>query len=93
MINEAMYLNDLYLNILVCGRPIEAVADGLNYVVNEAAIWIVDVSRVPREVTVCNKFLTRTPKNKNYYGSTSNWKQNKTEKNCLELEKQGKSEK
>lgn len=74
-----LYLDDLYLHILVRGRPIETVADGLNYVVNEAAVWVVDVSRVPREVTICNKFLTRTHKNKHYYGNTSNW-EHKSEK-------------
>lgn len=69
-----MYLNDLYLHILVSGRSIETVADGLNYVVNKAAVWVVDISCVPSEVAVCNEFLTRknthTQKKKLQSGNT-----------------------
>lgn len=57
-----MYLDDLYFHILVSGGPIETVADGLNYVVNKAAVGVVDVSRVPSKVTICNEFLTRSQK-------------------------------
>lgn len=54
-----LYLDDLYLHILVGGRSIETVAYGLNNVVNKAAVWVVDVGCVPGEVTIGNQFLTR----------------------------------